>query len=395
MASPTGYLLTSYGEMISCVPRMSAYADALEGAITPDCTVLDIGAGSGIFALLACQYGAGKVIAVEPHDAIDLLPGAAQANGCSDKIEVVKGISSELDDAIKADVIISDLRGCLPLFESHIPAIIDARERLLAPGGRMIPIRDRIRVALCNYAPARALRDTPWLSNQYDLDLSAAHRFAANHWHKVELKASDLVSAQQDLMVLEYQSITDPNVHASVSLSADRPCTVDGYAIWFDAELAEGIGFTNAPGEPKLVYGQTFFPLERSISLDDGDRIDLAFRADLINGSYVYSWTSSVVRADDAADPLIFRQSSFLSRLIPRAGLDQQSSDFIPAVEDRHAIDRFCLSLINGERSLGAIAGELKLQFPAAFASDVKALDHVAKLAQRYHSARPDKEGAK
>ena len=165
MALPTGYLLTSYGEMVNCGPRMSAYAAALKAAITPGCTVLDVGAGSGIFALLACHYGAGKVIAVEPNDAIDLLTAAAQANGCADRIDVVKGISSDLDGSTRADVIISDLRGCLPLFESHIPAIIDARTRLLAPGGRMIPARDRLRIAMCSHAPSRELRDSPWLEN--------------------------------------------------------------------------------------------------------------------------------------------------------------------------------------------------------------------------------------
>ena len=70
----------------------------------------------------------------------------------------------------------------------------------------------------------------------------------------------------------------------SVSLTANRPGTVDGLAICFDAELADGIGFTNSPGQPELLYGQTFFPLEQSATLDDGDCIDVAFRGDLING---------------------------------------------------------------------------------------------------------------
>ena len=391
MALPTGYLLTSYGEMVNCGPRMSAYAAALKAAITPGCTVLDVGAGSGIFALLACQYGAGKVIAVEPNDAIDLLTAAARANGCADRIDVVKGVSSDLDGSIRADVIISDLRGCLPLFESHIPAIIDARTRLLAPDGRMIPARDRLRIAMCSHAPSRELRDSPWLENDYGLDLSAGHRFAANHWHKVELGAGDLRSAPQDLAVLDYRTISDPNLTANASLRADRPCTVDGLAIWFDSELGDGIGFTNAPGEPLLVYGQTFFPLEQSVALGEGDRIEFAFRADLINGSYVYSWDSVV---DSGGDDLHFRQSSFRSRLIPLDQLAAQSIDFVPSVEERHAVDRFCLGLIDGQRSLGAIAAEVMANYPTAFATATKALDHVAKLAQRYHSPRPTRKDA-
>ena len=191
--------------------------------------------------------------------------------------------------------------------------------------------------------------------------------------------------------MLDYRTITDPNVAANVTLWADQPCTVDGVAIWFDSDLGDGIGFTNAPGEPLLVYGQTFFPLERSVALGEGDRIEFTFRADLINGSYVYSWDSVV---NSGGDEISFRQSSFRSRLIPLDQLAAQSSDFVPSVEERHAVDRFCLGLIDGQRSLGAIAAEVMANYPTAFATATKALDHVAKLAQRYHSPRPTRKDA-
>lgn len=72
MGKPTSYLLASYGDMISNRPRMEPYARALHQALHPGCTVLDIGAGTGIFSLLACQFGAGHVHAVELDDAIQV-----------------------------------------------------------------------------------------------------------------------------------------------------------------------------------------------------------------------------------------------------------------------------------------------------------------------------------
>src|ERR1043165_9575056 len=107
---PTGYNVLSYGQMITCEPRMSRYADALRQAVTPGCTVIDIGAGPGIFAMLTCKYGAGNVIAIEPNDSIELLSEFARANGFADRITVFKGLSTDYSPPEKADVIVSDIR---------------------------------------------------------------------------------------------------------------------------------------------------------------------------------------------------------------------------------------------------------------------------------------------
>jgi hypothetical protein len=44
----------------------------------------------------------------------------------------------------------------------------------------------------------------------------------------------------------------------------------------------------------------------------------------------------------------------------------------------------FCLSLLDGELSLGLIADQLMAKFPAKFASAKEALDHVSGLVSRY-----------
>ena len=60
MSKVSGYSLASYGNMVRCEPRMSAYAAALRGAVTPGCTVVDLGAGPGVCAWPDGSYrGAG------------------------------------------------------------------------------------------------------------------------------------------------------------------------------------------------------------------------------------------------------------------------------------------------------------------------------------------------
>src|SRR6476619_5796689 len=115
------YSIAGYGQMIADEVRMDAYCRALRGAINADSVVLDIGAGTGILSLLACRYGARRVYAVESSSAIAVAEEAARANGFANRIKCIQALSTELDLPEKADVIVSDLRGVLPLFQQHLP----------------------------------------------------------------------------------------------------------------------------------------------------------------------------------------------------------------------------------------------------------------------------------
>ena len=142
------YNLNDYGRMIADQVCMDAYARALKAAVTPNSVVLDIGAATGIHALLACKFGARQVYAVEPNDAIHLAREVAVANGFGGQIDFIQDLSTNVVLPEPADIIVSDMRGVLPLFGQHIPAIVDARQRHLATGGLLIPQRDTLWVAL-------------------------------------------------------------------------------------------------------------------------------------------------------------------------------------------------------------------------------------------------------
>src|SRR5437867_2580258 len=136
------YSIADYGAMISDEVRMGAFVRALRQAVKPGAVVIDIGTGTWIFALLACRFGARRVYAIEPDDAIQVAREIAVANGCADRIEFIQDLSTGVTLGERADVIISDIGGVLPWFQQHIPSIADARRRFLAPGGALIPQRD-------------------------------------------------------------------------------------------------------------------------------------------------------------------------------------------------------------------------------------------------------------
>ena len=384
MGLPTGYDILGYGRMVTSEPRMSAYAQALREAITPGCAVIDIGAGPGIFSVLACQYGADSVVAIEPGDIIQLGRQFAAANDCADRIAFVQGLSTDYRPSSKADVIISDIRGGLPLFERHIPAIIDARERLLRPGGSLIPMRDTIRIALAENAEAYLLHEKPWLDNRFGLDLSAGASFATSVRTKAAMSQADLLSDAKDLLVLDYREVTQTDADCSVSLVATRPGTAHGLQLWFDAELADRIGFSTAPGEPEQIYGQNFFPLARPVQLAPGDCVDVQVTARLVDGSYVWGWNSSIRRAGSGGPEVSVRQSSFGATVMSPDSLRTRAGDYVPPARNDHEVDRFCLSLIDGKLSLAEIAAAAQAEFPGQFANSAKALNHVVKLTNRY-----------
>jgi hypothetical protein len=42
--------------------------------------------------------------------------------------------------------------------------------------------------------------------------------------------------------------------------SETRTGTGHGIVVWFEADLVEGVGFSNSPGAPETIYGSLFFP---------------------------------------------------------------------------------------------------------------------------------------
>lgn len=299
------YSLHFFGQMLADAPRMDAYVEALRRAVTTDSVVLDLGSGPGVFALLACKFGARRVYAVEPDNVINIGREAAAANGFAERIEFFQNLSTEIALPEPATVIISDLRGVLPWFQQHVPSIIDARERLLARGGVLIPRRDVLWAAVVEAVDRYEEIVGSW--QRFDLDLSAGVSRITNTWRKTRIKAEELLTEPVCWATLDYYQVESADVCAEISWRAARRGTAHGIALWFDSELADGIGFSNRPGSAELIYGNAFLPFSRPVAVNEGEQIVLRLRADLVQDDYVWSW------ATDFPDQKIgFKQSTFM-----------------------------------------------------------------------------------
>ena len=376
--SVSTYGLLGYGEMINDRVRMDAYVQALRAAVQPSSVVVDIGAGPGIFALLACQFGAKKVYAIDPSDSIQLGRELAAKNGFADRIEFFQMLSSEVRLPAAADVVISDIRGVLPLFEGHIPTVIDARNRLLSPTGTLLPARDRLWVAIVE-APITFVRRTQ-VNNTYGLDLSTINTRLVHTWAKLRVQAEQIISTSQCWAELDYRTITSPNVNAEVRLQTLRKGMGHGLLAWFDSELASGIHFSNHPQCPELIYGAAFFPWPEPVTLTPGEEVIVHMDSRLVGADYVWFWNTRF--ADQAS--IEFRQSSFFGQALSPKALKKRSASYIPLLNTEGEIDSTILTLMQTGTSLGIIAESLVERFPGQFVNFQEALQRVGELSKKY-----------
>jgi protein arginine N-methyltransferase 1 len=380
------YSIRDYGWMINDQIRTGCYVEALRRAVQPGSVVLDIGTGTGIFAILACQFGAARVYAVEPDDAIELAKLCAAKNPGSDRITWLQGFSTEIDLPEKVDIVIGDLRGNLPFHPSNIVSMIDARKRHLKSGGRMIAARDLLRAAPASAPLENKNIASPWWRNEYGIDFSSGQAFVTNAMWRAKpepIAPENMLSAAETWGSIDYQHVESPNLDGELAWRIERPGTVHGIYVWFDAEVADELGFSNAPDLPTLVYGRTFFPLQEAVDVAPGDRMATRMSATLLGDEYIYRWDTSVT---DRAGNLKcnFKQTTFRDRPLKLQELHRASADYVPALTLEGEIDFAIMQAMARSQPLGQIAIEMAARYPKRFSNMTSALGHVAKLSVKY-----------
>jgi type III protein arginine methyltransferase len=139
--------------LVRDLARNEAYDAAIRRAVKPGMKVLDIGAGTGLLAMMAARAGAAEVISCEMNPATaDAAREIVALNGFSDRIRIVTKHSAQLDPEQdmggRADLLVSEIIANDMVAEQALPAMVDAVARLLKPGAAMIPTRGWVRVAL-------------------------------------------------------------------------------------------------------------------------------------------------------------------------------------------------------------------------------------------------------
>lgn len=378
------YSVGDYGRMIADEGRIGAYAEALRRAVRPGSAVADLGAGTGIMTLLACRFGARRVYALEPDDVIQVAREVVTANAYADRVEFHQRPSTQVELPERVDVIVSDLRGVLPPYLHHLTAIQDARTRLLAPGGVLIPLRDTLWAAPVEAPEVYATHVAAARPEGFDFRFDPARRLASNSWRRVRLAPQHLLAEPGCWAVLDYTRLDSPDVAGRVRWNVARAGTVHGLLLWFDTLLAEGVGFSNAPAAPERIYGCGFFPLLEPVALDAGDSVEAALCADLVGADYVWRWHTRIFAAAQPAPRAEFRQSTLHGLPLSPQQLRRQGASHVPELAEEGEVDLFILERLRDRVPLGQIAAQVAARYPRRFASVPQALTRVGELSLRY-----------
>ena len=381
------YSVLDYGHMIADPVRMDAYAAALRRVVRPGSTVLDVGTGTGIFAMLACQLGAARVYAVDPCGAIAAAREIAEANGFAERIHFLDERIEDVALPERVDVMISDMRGALPFDGVHLRAIAGARERFLASDGVMIPLRDELWGAPVEAPELYAGNLRIFEANAFGLEMAEARRLVVNTPWSASQAHANLVAEPAHLATVDYGALDSPDLQTRARFRVASDGTAHGLLLWFDAKLAEGIGFSNAPGGRDTVYGRVCLPFQAPIALAAGDALAIDLDATLIGGDYVWSWNTEVRGSDpDAAPRLRFTQSSFFGEPLSNGHMKSFDSEHKPGLNPDGRIDRAVLDDMRHGMKLETIARHVARSFPDRFDGWEDALCRVRRLSATYGS---------
>jgi hypothetical protein len=228
--------------------RLDVYDSAMRRAIRPGMRVLEIGAGSGILAMMAARAGAAEVITCEVNPAIAAVATEIIAlNGYADRVRVIARHSDQLDVDVDlggpADLLVSEIIANDMVGEGVLPSHERAVRKLLVPGATVIPGVGVIRVALAS--DGRQVSEELGMIGGFDL--SPLNRLRGKPTRvAVGSRAIDLRSDAADLFRFDFAFRTPPPTRATVTLRSEGG-TINAIVQWIALELDGEGRYENRP----------------------------------------------------------------------------------------------------------------------------------------------------
>jgi protein arginine N-methyltransferase 1 len=135
---------------------------------------------------------------------------------------------------------------------------------------------------------------TRWTRNLVGLDLRAVASRAASNIYMAQVEPERLAAGGREMMSVDLGTLEHPFVEGSASFSFARPATIHGFAVWFEAELADGVTLSNAPDAALTAASNVgqhwwhgFLPLQQELQIAAGEELELAVQ---VNDGGLWRW---------------------------------------------------------------------------------------------------------
>merc|ERR1711990_1368653 len=168
----------------------------------------------GILSMFCAKAGAAKVIGVDMSGIVESAKKIIEANGLSDKIEIIRGKVEEIslpEGIDKVDIIISEWMGYCLFYESMLDTVLYARDKWLAPDGLMFPDRATLYVTAIE---DRQYKDDKinWWDDVYGFDMSCIRKVALQEPLVDVVDRNQVVSNACLLKEINIQTVTKEDI---------------------------------------------------------------------------------------------------------------------------------------------------------------------------------------
>lgn len=277
--------------------RTRAMCGAVSEAVRPGDVVADLGTGTGILAVTAVRAGARRVYAIERSPVIEAARRIAAANRVDDRIVFLPGHSRDVDVPEPLDVLVSECFGIMAIGGTMLQALTRLRERVLRPGGRVVPERVAVWIA-----PVQAPRFEDYLSfwdgELAGVDVSSARHWPRNNLYNVDARGVELLAPPARIASIDLRTETvDGACRADIELAATRDGTLHGWVGWFTSQLTADRVLDTSPDAPLTVWRQVFFPLLEPLPIRAGSGVSLRFATEPSpepSHCLHFHWTTSI-----------------------------------------------------------------------------------------------------
>lgn len=311
----------AYPNMLDDPLRMRRHREALHATVRPGDVVVDIGCATGGCTVFAAEAGARQVWGIEMDRIVDVAREVAARSPHADRIGFFEQFSTDVELPEPADVVFFEDFTSFLVHDDLEKIILDARNRLLKPGGRLMPLRGRVWAAPFHDRRFRSMVD-PWglgIHYLHGLDYYPVREMQLNTLTWNYSTRDHLLAEPQLLREITFRTETDFQIHNDLIFRCNRRAEVHGLLVWFDVELAPGVVIDNAPGLGRTVWDQGALPFERVLEVEAGEPLEVSLRT-VESAAYGHHWTWTVRQEGPAGGlPILLRQNSFRSDPLPKS----------------------------------------------------------------------------
>jgi len=269
--------------MLADEPRMAFYHEAITRHIQPGDRVIDLGTGTGILAAFASRQGAAQVYAVDHSSIIDHAMQLGAENGIENvDFEDVHSKKFYLDEPV--DVILHEQIGDFLFDEAMVPNVCDLRDRLLKPGGLILPSQFEF---FCEPMTLHDDRRVPYiweLTDVHGFDFSSMERSRPQDPDYYRIASCDLgvvkhfLGEPAPMVEVDLQTITESTLPLSVKFTrkVTRSGLIDGLVVFMKAKVDDDLVLSSSPLDPGRAphWGFRILRLDQSYA-EIGDELEV------------------------------------------------------------------------------------------------------------------------